>query len=88
MLDRYADTFLLVSAITPGLGGTNHQYSTTFSPVGELRLQTSYQLTSNVALKFGYTGIVIGNISRASNRVDYSGPNLVSILPGGVHQTF
>ncbi len=71
-----------------GLGSRTHAFDTTFSPVGELRLQFSYQATSNVALKFGYTGLVMGNITRASNRIDYSGPNLVSILPGGIHQTF
>jgi hypothetical protein len=78
----------LPTNIIPGLGGSQHAFVTTFSPVGEIRLQFSYQAFSNVALKFGYTGIVIGNISRASNRIDYSGPNLVSILPGGTHQTF
>lgn len=83
-----AGTFLVQSAILPGLGGTNHQYTTLFSPVGELRLQVAYQVTSNIALKFGYTGLAMGNITRASNRVDYSGPNLISILPGGIHQTF
>ena len=74
--------------IIPGIGSRTHSFATTFSPVGELRLQFSYQATSNVALKFGYTGLVMGNITRASNRIDYSGPTLVSILPGGIHQTF
>jgi hypothetical protein len=79
-----------VSAITDfrGLGSQTHQYTTTFSPVGELRVQTSYQATSNVALKVGYTGLVVGNISRASNRIDYSGVNLISILPTNFNQTF
>ncbi len=75
-------------ALFHGFGTNTHSYATTFSPVGELRLQTSCNVTSNVALKVGYTGLVMGNITRASNRIDYSGPNLISILPTGIHQTF
>jgi hypothetical protein len=71
-----------------GFGTETHRYATTFSPVGEIRVQTSCNVTSNVALKVGYTGLVMGNITRASNRIDYSGPNLISILPTGIHQTF
>jgi hypothetical protein len=71
-----------------GVGSNTHMFATTFSPVGELRVATAYQVTSSVALKLGYTGIVMGNITRASNRIDYSGPNLISILPTGTHQLF
>ncbi len=71
-----------------GIGSRTHNFWTTFAPVGELRVQTSYQVTSNVALKLGYTGLVVGGMSRASNRVDYDSPNLIGILHGGVHQTF
>lgn len=71
-----------------GLGSDTHVYSTLFSPVGELRLQTTYEITSNVGLKIGYTGIAAGNVSRASNRVDYSGPNLISIVSRPGHELF
>ena len=71
-----------------GFGTNTHANATTFSPLGELRLQSTYQVAKSVGLKFGYTGIVVGNITRASNRVDYSGPQLISITPGGIHQTF
>ena len=71
-----------------GFGSETHAYATTFSPVGEIRVQTSCNVTSNVALKVGYTGLVMGNITRASNRLDYSQANLISILPTGIHQTF
>jgi hypothetical protein len=71
-----------------GAGSNSHQFSTTFSPIGEIRANTVFQLTSNVGLKVGYTGLVVGDISRASNRVDYSGPNLISILNGNTHQVF
>lgn len=71
-----------------GLGVNTHQYTTTFSPVGELRLNASFQATSNIGIKVGYTGMYVGNISRASNRINYDGPNLVDILDGNFHQTF
>jgi len=71
-----------------GFGTYTHANAVTFSPVGEIRFQTSCQVTSNVALKVGYTGLVVGNVTRASNRFDYSGPNLISIAPGGIHQLF
>lgn len=62
--------------------------ATTFSPVGELRVNVALQATSNVALKVGYTGMVIGNVTRASNRVSYDGPDLIGITDGGEHQLF
>jgi hypothetical protein len=71
-----------------GFGTETHAYATTFAPVGELRVNVACNVTSNVALKFGYTGLVMGNITRASNRFDFSQANLISILPTGIHQTF
>lgn len=71
-----------------GLGSQTQSFVTTFSPIGELRVNASFQATSNVGLKVGYTGIVMGNVTRASNRVDYSGDNLISIKEGGIHQLF
>jgi hypothetical protein len=41
------------------------------TPVGELRANLSYNLTDSVALKLGYTGTFVNNISRAANHVDY-----------------
>ncbi len=69
-----------------GTNTTAHAY--TFAPIGEVRVQTVLTLTSNVGLKIGYTGLFIDNITRASNRVDYTGQNLISITPGGLHQIF
>jgi hypothetical protein len=68
-------------------GNTNQSFATRFSPAGEIRAQVSYQITSAVALKIGYTGMAVGNITRGSNRIDYSGVQLISILPGGTHQS-
>ena len=47
-----------------------------FSPLGELRLQASYYLTQNFALKAGYTGMYVGNIRRASTSVKYALPDM------------
>jgi hypothetical protein len=71
-----------------GLGSDQHYFITTFSPMGELRVNVNYTVTSKVALTVGYTGLVMGGISRASNRIDYSQARLVTILDGNTHQTF
>lgn len=71
-----------------GFGTDQHAHAVTFSPVGELRFQTVCSVTKSVGLKFGYTGLVVGNVTRASNRIDYSGPCLISITGGGIHQLF
>ena len=71
-----------------GLGTKTHENSTVFSPMGELRLNVSYVVTSNVNLKVGYNGLVVGNVSRASDRVDYNSPNLVGISPKSNNEIF
>ncbi len=71
-----------------GLGANSHQSSTVFSPAGEIRFQTVFQLAANVGIKIGYTGLVVGNVARASSRVDYNSVNLIGILPGPAHQIF
>jgi len=47
-----------------------------FSPVGELRVSTTFNLTKSMALKVGWTGTFIGNIARASSSVRYNLPNM------------
>ncbi len=81
-------TTLPFPVIFQGLGSQSSEFATTFAPVGEIRVNVSYQATRSVGLKVGYTGLVMGGISRASNRVDYSGPDLISILPGNNNQIF
>lgn len=71
-----------------GLGTDTHLYRTTFSPMGELRVNVSWQATRNVGLKIGYTGMVVGGISRASNTIDYGSVNLIGILNGNYNQIF
>lgn len=47
-----------------------------FSPVAELRLQASYNVTSGAAFKVGYTGTFVGNIRRAAPSVRYALPDM------------
>ena len=72
--------------LTSSFGSFSNQFATQFSPVGELRLNVAYQVTRSIALKVGYTGFAVGNVTRASNRVDYSGYRLISIAHPGDHQ--
>lgn len=62
-----------------GLGSDIQEYTTTFSPMGELRVNVAYNVTRAVNITVGYTGLVVGNISRASNSIDYDAVNLIGI---------
>ena len=73
--------------ITAGFGNVNSSFATQFSPVGELRLNVAYQVTRSVALKVGFTSLAVGNITRASNRISYDGPQLIGITNSSIHQS-
>ncbi len=62
-----------------GLGSDIQEYTTTFAPMGELRVDVAYNVTRAVGIKVGYTGLVVGNVSRASNSIDYDAVNLIGI---------
>jgi hypothetical protein len=47
-----------------------------FSPVGELKVESSFYLTRAVALQVGWTGLVAGEIARPSNMVRYEVPTM------------
>jgi len=47
-----------------------------FSPAVELRIAFSYQVTSAISARVGWTGMWIDNIARASRIIDYSVPNM------------
>lgn len=63
-------------------GGTNVPQTPTFlgegdvnfSPVAEFRADMEYYLTHSVALRLGYTGLFIGEVSRSSQLVGYTAP--------------
>ena len=71
-----------------GLGTDQASFDTTFAPLGELRVNVAYNVTSKVALTVGYTGIVVGGITRASNRIAYNEDRLITIKDGDDHQVF
>ena len=66
-------------------GSKSTTNATTFTPLGEIRLQTSYQLTKSFAIKAGYNAILAHGITRASNRVDYVYPYM-GIKDGNEHR--
>lgn len=58
-----------------------------FSPVIEFRAESSYQLTSAIALKLGYTAMFIDNITRSAHTVRWYLPDL-GLLEGGEQDIF
>lgn len=58
-----------------------------FAPLGELRLNFAYKVTQNVSLTAGYTAIFMTGIGRASQRIEYTLPD-VSIINGAERQSF
>ncbi len=58
-----------------------------FAPLVELRADASYQLTSSIAARLGYTAIFVDNITRASQVVRYALPDM-GILPAGNQNIF
>jgi hypothetical protein len=47
-----------------------------FCPVGELRVNLGYHLTKAIAVRAGWTGLIMGDIGRAQSMVQYSLPGL------------
>jgi hypothetical protein len=64
------------------------KYSTKFAPVGEIRLQTVYQVTRAVGLKIGYTFLGVNGVNRASNHIDYTATTFGLLNPGGRDSLF
>ena len=74
-------------ATNQAFGGTNEPVNLTgnsfnhaltsqqFTPQGELRADTVFKINRCVAFRTGYTAIVTGGISRASEKVVYTLPN-------------
>lgn len=63
----------------PGLvpqGVFNTYHATTFSPIGELRINATYQIFRNIKATVGWTGLLMGGVARSVNMVNYNIPNL------------
>jgi hypothetical protein len=58
-----------------------------FSPLAELRAEASYQITTALAAKLGYTAIYVDSISRASQVTRYYLPDM-GLLDGGKQNIF
>ncbi len=83
---------LVPGAVNKLLGGQPTSFSygrqaNDFSPLVEFRADASYQLTRSIAVNLGYTAIFVDNITRASQVVQYSLPNM-GILQAGQQDIF
>lgn len=58
-----------------------------FAPLGELRVESSYQVTGNISLRLGYTATYIGHLRRAANQVHYVMPT-IGLKDGGTQDIF
>lgn len=68
--------------------GNASGYANKFAPLGEIRLQTVYQVTRAVGLKIGYTFIGVNGINRASNEVNWTAPIFGILNPQGRDNLF
>ncbi|MBX3426568.1 MAG: BBP7 family outer membrane beta-barrel protein [Pirellulales bacterium] len=75
---------LLYTQPTFSTAGKQHNE---FSPLVEVRAEARYQVTSALALKLGYTGIFVDNVTRASEVVVYRIPDM-GIRGGGDQEVF
>jgi hypothetical protein len=67
----------------------NHTYhSTQFSPIGELRLNMTYQIFRNIQATVGWTGLVMGGIARSPNTVSYTLPAMGILNSGNRQEVF
>jgi hypothetical protein len=64
-----------------------NQHKVTFSPVGELRANWTYQLFNQVSLTAGWTGIFVNGVGQASRQIEYAVPAFTFMQGAGQHQT-
>jgi len=63
--------FLQIYAVGQTNATNDVRHHFTFSPIGEWRLGVQYQVSQAILLRLGYTGMVMGSISRASVNTRY-----------------
>jgi len=63
--------FLQVYSVGQNNATNDVQHNFTFTPIGEWRLGVQYQVSQAIRLRLGYTGMVMGSISRASVNTRY-----------------
>ena len=59
-----------------------------FSPLVEMRVQASYQITGALALRLGYNATFVDNIRRAAQQVKYELPSMGFRDDGGTQEIF
>jgi len=55
---------------------SHHATLDDFTPGAELRVEAVLQLTKNMSLKAGWTGVYLGHVARAANMIDYQMPTM------------
>jgi hypothetical protein len=63
------------TALTFENAGNDSLHAYKFSPIGELRLNYSYQVTRAIAVRAGWTAMYVGGLARPSNMVIYRIPD-------------
>ena len=58
-----------------------------FSPLGELRFNLQYQVFNKASLNVGWTGLIVGGISRPSDIINYQLPNMGLLVHGNNRQS-
>jgi hypothetical protein len=66
----------LNTEVGPNVAFASSDHQTTFTPLGELRVNGNVQLTRLISFKVGWTGIVMGGIGRSSDMVNYDLPTM------------
>ena len=62
--------------------GSHRKQSEEFSPMAEMRVETTFHITRGFAFRLGWTGIFIDNIRRAAQSVRYELPNMGFVNSG------
>lgn len=69
-------------------GFESSSHLTEFSPLVEVRLQTSFQITKAISARGGYTAIWMDNIARASNMIEYRLPDMGILEDNNTQEVF
>lgn len=69
-------------------GFTSTRHEVEFSPLVDLRFLLNYQLTKAVSINAGWNGVFVDAVSRASNQLDYTLPNMGVLLDENTDNLF
>ncbi len=69
----------ITAGIPLSFGGAdfiNRHRDAKFSPVGEVRVQSTFHITQAVSLRGAWEGMIVGGMARGANTIDYALPTL------------